>query len=213
MDMDKQPILIGGGGHYKACIDVIEASGMYCVAGVVDSALHPGQQILGYSIIGSDEDLSEIIDKYKYFLISIGQIKEYDNRFQLFIKIKKLGGIFPVIVSKFACISRYTFIDEGTIVMHHAVVNAGAKIGRNCIINTKAVVEHDVLIEDNCHISTGAVVNGGCRILKNTFVGSGAVIRQGITIGDSSVIGAGAVVVDNIPDHQLVFGVPAKPAI
>jgi UDP-3-O-[3-hydroxymyristoyl] glucosamine N-acyltransferase len=28
--------------------------------------------------------------------------------------------------------------------MHHALVNANTKIGKNCIINTKALIEHDV---------------------------------------------------------------------
>ncbi|MGH6759928.1 hypothetical protein [Bacteroides hominis] len=43
--------------------------------------------------------------------------------------------------------------------MHHAFVNAGARIGSGCIINTFVNVEHDALIGDNCHISTGAMVN------------------------------------------------------
>ena len=48
--------------------------------------------------------------------------------------------------------------------MHKAIVNAKAKIGRNCIINTGAIIEHDVIIEDNCHISTGSIVNGGAKL-------------------------------------------------
>jgi tetrahydrodipicolinate N-succinyltransferase len=44
------------------------------------------------------------------------------------------------------------------IVVHHALINAGARVDRNCIINTKALAEHDAIIEDHCHISTGAIV-------------------------------------------------------
>ena len=64
--------------------------------------------------------------------------------------------------------------------MHGSVVNAGAKIGKNCIINNKALIEHDVVIEDNCHLSTGSTVNGGAIIKKNSFIGSCSVIKQNI---------------------------------
>ena len=47
--------------------------------------------------------------------------------------------------------------------MHDAVINANARIGKNCIINSKALVEHDVIIGDHCHIATGAIVNGEVR--------------------------------------------------
>jgi len=49
--------------------------------------------------------------------------------------------------------------------MHNAVVNPGAKIGKNCIINTGSIIEHDVIIEDHCHVAPGNIVNGGTLIL------------------------------------------------
>ena len=49
--------------------------------------------------------------------------------------------------------------------MHNALVNAGAKIGDNCILNTKSLVEHDAIVEDHCHISTSSIVNGVDLIL------------------------------------------------
>jgi len=75
--------------------------------------------------------------------------------------------------------------------MHHALINAGARVGRNCIINTKALVEHDAVIEDHCHIATGAVINGGGRVGKGTFVGSNSVIKENILVDQNSVIGCG----------------------
>ena len=82
--------------------------------------------------------------------------------------------------SPLAYVSKYTIIDEGTVVMHHALVNAGAKIGKNCIINTKALIEHDVTIGDHSHISTAAVVNGGSIVAEDTFFGSNATSKEGI---------------------------------
>ena len=34
--MKEEIILIGGGGHCKSCIDVIEQEGKYQIAGIVD---------------------------------------------------------------------------------------------------------------------------------------------------------------------------------
>ena len=43
--------------------------------------------------------------------------------------------------------------------MHDALVNAGARVGVNCIINTKALVEYDSDVGDHCHVSTGSIIN------------------------------------------------------
>jgi len=45
----------------------------------------------------------------------------------LFEQIKKLGGRLPVVVSPLAYISKHAKIGAGTIIMHYALINAGAK--------------------------------------------------------------------------------------
>jgi FlaA1/EpsC-like NDP-sugar epimerase len=55
--MKQKIILIGGGGHCKSCIDVIEQEGKYTIAGVVDVKEKAGQTIMGYPFIGTDDDL------------------------------------------------------------------------------------------------------------------------------------------------------------
>ncbi len=39
--------------------------------------------------------------------------------------------------------------------MHHALVNAGASVGRYCMISTKVLFEHDAVIEDQSHFYCG----------------------------------------------------------
>jgi len=47
-----QIILIGGGGHCRACIDVIEMENRFQIAGIVErSESSSGNHILGYPII------------------------------------------------------------------------------------------------------------------------------------------------------------------
>lgn len=188
--MKEKIILIGGGGHCKSCIDVIEQEGRFTIAGVVDVPEKQQHKVLGYRMIGSDTDLGELIKTYRNVLITLGQIKSPNRRIALFNDLMQMGACSPVIQSPLAYISSHARVAEGTIVMHHALINAGANVGRNCIINTKALVEHDAVIEDHCHISTGAVVNGGVKIGSGSFFGSGAVAAENTSIRSNSFIKA-----------------------
>jgi sugar O-acyltransferase (sialic acid O-acetyltransferase NeuD family) len=180
--MKEKIILVGGGGHCKSCIDVIEQEGKYQIAGIVDMPEKINQKILGYEIIGTDDDLPLIARENVSFLITIGQIGSAHKRILLFNGLRELGAHFPVIFSPLSYVSKNATVAEGTIVMHHALVNAGADIRKNCIINSKALIEHDAVIEDHCHIATGAIVNGGAKIKSGTFFGSNAVTRPKISV-------------------------------
>jgi sugar O-acyltransferase (sialic acid O-acetyltransferase NeuD family) len=188
--MKEKIILIGGGGHCSSCVDVIEQEDRFAIAGIVDVPEKNRLNIWGYSVIGSDPDLAELIKTFPNVLITLGQIKSPTRRMELFNDLIQMGARFPVIQSPFAYVSPHAHVAEGSIVMHHALINAGARVGRNCIINTKALVEHDAVIEDHCHISTGAVVNGGVAIGSGSFFGSGAVSKEYTSIPANSFIKA-----------------------
>ena len=195
--MDKI-ILIGGGGHCKSCIDVIEQEGRFQIAGIVDMPEKLHQKICGYEIIATDDDLPPLVIEYENFLITLGQIKSPETRIRLFQTLKESEAKLPVMVSPLAYISRHAKIGDGTIIMHHALINAGAKIGNNCIINSKALIEHDAIIGDHCHIATGAIINGGVRVGSGTFFGSNAVCKEYIEIGKNAIIGCGAKITKDV---------------
>lgn len=188
--MKPKLILIGGGGHCAACIDVIEQQGRFEIVGIVDKDANAAP--LGYPLLGDDERLQALRDEIEYACISVGQIKSPALRSRLFEQAKALGFTLPAIISPRAYVSRHASIGEGTIIMHDVLINARATIGRNCIINSKALVEHDAVVEDNCHISTGAIVNGGATIKRGTFVGSNAVTRESATTQEHDFIKAGS---------------------
>jgi len=192
--MKEKIILIGGGGHCKACIDVIEQEGRFTIAGIVDVPEKKQHNVLGYPVIGSDADLAELIKTFPNVLITLGHIKSPARRVELFNDLMQMGARFHVIQSPLAYVSPHAHVAEGTIVMHHALINAGASVGRNCIINTKALVEHDAVIEDHSHISTGAVVNGGVKIGSGSFFGSGAVAAENTSIPSNSFIKANSLI-------------------
>jgi sugar O-acyltransferase (sialic acid O-acetyltransferase NeuD family) len=190
----KDIILIGGGGHCKSVIDVIEQEGQFKIAGIVDKPEFLGSDILGYSVIGNDSDLGILVNKYKYALVTVGQIKSPLLRTKLFELAEKFGFILPSIISPRAYISKYTIVGKGTIIMHDALINADTQIGENCIINSKVLIEHDCRISNHCHISTSATINGGVIVKSGSFIGSGAITKESITIGGNSFIKAGSLV-------------------
>jgi len=190
----REIIILGAGGHCRSLIDVIELENRFKIAGIIDNELAVGIKVFDYEVIGNDNDLKKLREKYEYAVIGVGQIKSPKIRIKLFEMLKRLKFMLPVIISPRAYVSKYAEIGEGTVVMHDALVNANAKVGKNCIINTKALIEHDSIIEDNCHISTGAIVNGGVVVGEGSFIGSNAVTKENIRIPEKSFIKAGSVV-------------------
>jgi sugar O-acyltransferase (sialic acid O-acetyltransferase NeuD family) len=190
--MREKILLVGGGGHCRAVIDVIEQEAKYEIAGIIDKRELIGSKIFGYEIIGCDDDLVDLYLKYSNALVTVGQIKSNVVRVKLFNRLKDIGYTLPVVISPLAYISKYAKIAEGTVVMHQALVNANANIGSNCIINTKALIEHDAVVMSGCHISTGAIINGGVVVKANSFIGSNTTSKEYIEI--DGFIKAGGVV-------------------
>jgi len=199
-------ILIGAGGHARACIDVIEQRGQYQIAGLVGLAEQKHTQQNGYAVIASDDALDELAKLYQYALITIGQIQTPEHRQRLYQRAVKCGFEIPVIISPTAYVSRHATLGAGSIVMHGAIINAGAKVGINCIINTRAVIEHDTSVGDHCHISTGAILNGDVSVGAGSFVGSSCVIKESMSIGKDCMIGMGLSVRHNLADDTRFIG-------
>ena len=189
-------ILIGSGGHATSCLEVIKNSKRKInILGYVTKNKNKNKYFgKSLPLLGFDDDLDKIKNKSKCknVLLAFGQIKSPEPRKKIYLKLKKKGFKFPIILSKYAIIAKDAIIDAGTIIMHKVIINGNVKIGKNCIINTGAIIEHDVIIKDNCHIATGAIINGGATIEEGSFVGSGSIIKQNIIIKKNSIIQAGA---------------------
>ncbi len=195
----KNIILIGGGGHCKSCIDVIENENKFRIIAIIDKKKN---LLLNYKVF-TKSYLKKKLIKNNHAFVTVGHIKNYKPRVKIFNRLKDLGFKIPSIISPLAYVSKHAFIGQGTIVMHGAIVNAGAVIGNNCIINTNSLIEHDVIIGEHVHISTEATINGGVVIGNKVFVGSRSVIKDNVNIGEGSIIGAGLYIKKNLKDNSL----------
>lgn len=203
----KRIILVGGGGHCKSVIDVAESAG-YSVLGILDMPELVGTTVLGYPVIGTDDNISDYVDD-ALFIVTVGHIKDASLRIKLHERIKNAGGRLATLIASTAYVSRFASIGEGSVIMHKAMVNADAHIGSGCIINTFANIEHDAFIGDYCHISTGTMVNGNCTVGEGVFLGSQSVLVNGISITDGCVFAAGSMIRKNIIRKGIYSGNPA----
>ncbi|MBN2729957.1 MAG: acetyltransferase [Bacteroidales bacterium] len=194
MSTKKDIILIGGGGHCRSVIEVIESGKEFNIVGIVDQKEKLGEKISSYEMKWTDEDLMELVSKGYSFHISIGQIKTVDLRCKIFDFLIKNDANMPVIVAANASVSSRAKIASGTIIMQGAIVNANAEIGKNCIINSKALIEHDAKIGDFCHISTGAIINGAACVGEKSFIGSAAVLIQESIVPPESFVRAASLI-------------------
>lgn len=201
-------ILIGAGGH---CISIIDSiSNRFRVVGILDNNINK-EDVLGISIIGTDEDLKLIYDSgVKYAFIAFAGIMKSKERREIYNKLEKIGFIFPNIIDERAIISENTNLGKGIFIGKGAIINAGANIGSFSVINTGAIVEHNCKIGEFVHLAPGAVVCGGTNILDNSHIGINATILQGLNIGKNVLVGAGSVILSDLEENSVICGNPGR---
>lgn len=110
----------------------------------------------------------------------------------------------------------------------------GVKIGKNChfcpYVQIDLIYPHLVKIHDNVTLGSNVMIFAHMNPTANLFlktgehprkvsnveiksgvvINPGSIILAGITIGENSIISPGSVVTQDIPDHCVVIGNPAR---
>ncbi len=104
-------------------------------------------------------------------------------------------------------------------------VGRGVRIGSGVRVQNHVSLFEGVELEDDVFVGPGVVftnvVNPRASIPKKSefrrtlvrrgaTIGANATILPGVVLGEYSFVGAGAVVCDDVTDHALVVGVPAR---
>jgi len=72
--MTKTPVLlIGGGGHCASVIDVIEATEKFEIKGIVEAENAQNTSLLGYPVVGNDEDLDVLLSETPHCVLILSQ--------------------------------------------------------------------------------------------------------------------------------------------
>ena len=113
-------------------------------------------------------------------------------------------------------------------------IQKNASVGARCKISSHTFICEGVIIEDEVFIGHGVMFTNDrypratnpdgspqseadwsvepTRVKRTASIGSNATIISGVTIGEGALVGAGAVVTNDVPDHAIVLGVPARVA-
>jgi len=153
-----------------------------------------------------------LLKAIKYFVLLPGVKYSFYMRLCSYLRSKPLkafGLFFIVRVFLF----HYT-IKFGISIPDTTKIDSGFYIGHfgEIVVNSKSI------IGKNCNISQGVTIGQlnrgkreGCPVIGDSvFIGPGAKILGNIHVGDHAAVGANCVVVDDVPAHSVVVGVPGK---
>lgn len=99
-------------------------------------------------------------------------------------------------------------------------IHPGATIGRRFFIDhgMGVVIGETTEIGDDCLLYQGVTLGGTSAkqekrhptLGRGVVVGAGAKVLGAITLGNYAKVGAGSVVVNDVPDHATVVGIPGR---
>ncbi len=203
-------LILGAGGHAQVVADILmraHEAGSNCrpIGFLDDNPSLTGRLMLGLPVLGAVAQLDEF--DHDAVIVAIG-----DNRTRARIfdavqtqREKIVNAIHPA-----AVLAPNVRLGEGVMICAGAVVNTGTIIDDNVILNTGSTVDHHNHIGRHAHVGPGSHLGGNVHVGEGALIGIGAIVIPGRSIANWAVVGAGAVVIQDVPAHTVVAGVPAR---
>jgi len=99
-------------------------------------------------------------------------------------------------------------------------IHPGARIGKGFFLDhaTGVVIGATAVVEDDVSMLHGVTLGGSGKgpgerhpkVRRGVLIGAGALILGNVEIGARALVAAGSVVLENVPAHKTVAGVPAR---
>lgn len=191
-------LIYGTGGHAKVVFDCLKSASEETAAFFDDSIKETS--FFGRKVLHYREDFLPRVP----LIIAIG---DNADRKKIALSVKHKFGIAA---HSSVLKSDYSEIGEGAMLIHNAVIQSHAAIGKHVIVNTKASVDHDCQVGDFVHLGPGSTLCEGVKIGEGGFIGAGAVLLPGVAIGPWAIVGAGSIVTKDVGERCIVAGNPAK---
>lgn len=205
-DFDAHELIVyGGGGHGKSVIDLIRASGIYHIQGVIDDGIKPGTSILGVQVLGGKQILPELhAQGIRQAVNAVGGIGDITSRIKVFQILAENGFVCPTISHPSAVIEPSANIASGVQIFPHAYVGSEAIVDFGVIINTGAIVSHECRLDPYTNISPGTVLAGDVKIGRGSLIGMGVTVNLGVKIGGYSRIGNSATIKSDVIEGSII---------
>jgi acetyltransferase-like isoleucine patch superfamily enzyme len=108
----------------------------------------------------------------------------------------------------FIRIGRDSLVGEYTVIRGQGGVTIGDRVYTSPL--TQIIAVNHVFDDPGIPFVDQGITAQGIVIEDDVWLGSGAIITDGVHIGKGAVVAAGAVVVNDVPAHTIVGGVPAR---
>lgn len=83
-------------------------------------------------------------------------------------------------------------------------------IGDGTKLDALVHVAHNVVTGRNCELTAGTIIGGSTTLGDTCWTGLNSTLKNKIKIGNKVIVGAGALVINDVPDEDIVAGVPAE---
>jgi len=204
----RKVVVVGAGGHARMVLSLLNKLELWQIVGLLDRDLDSvDEEINGYKIVGSWNDIASAKKQADYAVIAVGDNQERKELYHLF---RKANFRIPTLIHPSAYVDDSARLGDGCVVCMGVLIGAQVKIGSNSIVNSGSIVDHECELGDHIHIAPGVRLAGRITIGEGTFLGIGTSIKDKVKIGKGVVVGAGSVVVSDLPADVMAYGVPAE---
>ena len=152
--MKRPLILVCGGGHCKSVIEAAESAG-FAIKGILDVAERIGDDVLGYKIVGTDDDAALYAAECD-FVVTLGFIKS-------------------AAVNAGASVGRHCIINTAANVEHDVTVADGAHVSTGAMLNGESHVGA------RAFVGSGAVLAQCVAVGAGSVIGAGSVVTVSLT--------------------------------
>jgi UDP-3-O-[3-hydroxymyristoyl] glucosamine N-acyltransferase len=84
------------------------------------------------------------------------------------------------------------------------------KIGEGTKLDALVHIAHNVSVGKNCELTAGTIIGGSTIIGETSWTGLNSTIKNKIKVGKNVIVASGASVIHDVPDGDIVAGVPAR---
>ncbi|HSV86916.1 MAG TPA: acetyltransferase [Levilinea sp.] len=206
-DFDASSLIIfGGGGQGKCVIDMVQSTGVYRVAGIVDDGIPAGTHILGIPVLGGAAILPALHEKgLRLAINAIGGIGNVALRVKIFAMLAEAGFTCPSLVHPTAWVEPSAVLEGGVQILAKSYIGSAARIGYGTLINAGVIVSHDCVIGQCTNLSPGATLAGGVHVEDFAQIGMNATVNVNVIIASGARVGNGATVKADVPPGGRVY--------
>ncbi len=83
-------------------------------------------------------------------------------------------------------------------------------IGDGTKLDALVHIAHNVNVGKNCELTAGTIIGGSTSVGNTSWTGLNSTLKNGIKVGGNVIVASGASVINDVPDGDIVAGVPAR---